>query len=501
MPVALMNRMRMNVLVFSLLFAVTAQATPGYEACKYQRVEMDLGAPGDAWILQGPSIVRTGDGRFSVFVQGYDNQLWVKVALFPSDGKMLPKWGTWRALGGNITSRPSAVVPAPGRVEVFARSASYGVSQFSYAGGVWSPPVELSGLRLASAPAVAPSFDPGTLEMVAIGPDSGLWQRSFDGVRWSSWVSRGGNIYGSPALSHYPLPSAPVELYVSDPAGQLLRRTYARTESTTWWGFPLTTLGWGPWKPTGIETNNGVGVFPYQLALRSGKYSSSLYLGSSETYSSWIYLGEAGSEPSFADATGEGLFWITVARSASSYHLSAWVQYRECSICGDGVCGAAEETWSCYEDCGRCGDGICVLTNEACGSCAADCGACTCGNGRCEAGESCRSCSGDCGGKHLVTVGCTSGVDCRNWSEVACDATEAISILERDRHVLGCMWNKNGCPPPLCAGGATPNTAEWCCRDTGSTYYGYGCTQAAADDGAKNQNTACTNWQSGLCPL
>jgi hypothetical protein len=42
---------------------------------------------------------------------------------------------------------------------------------------------------------------------------------------------------------------------------------------------------------------------------------------------------------------------------------------------------------------GCCGDGQC---NETCDVCAQDCGACVCGDGKCE-GETCGSCAADCG--------------------------------------------------------------------------------------------------------
>jgi hypothetical protein len=55
-----------------------------------------------------------------------------------------------------------------------------------------------------------------------------------------------------------------------------------------------------------------------------------------------------------------------------------------------------------------CGDGTCQ-SDETCGSCAADCGACpACGDGACNGSEDCTSCAGDCGvcppGIHLTNL-------------------------------------------------------------------------------------------------
>lgn len=73
--------------------------------------------------------------------------------------------------------------------------------------------------------------------------------------------------------------------------------------------------------------------------------------------------------------------------------------------CGDLACADDEACGSCPVDCGPCppscdGDGLCeVASGESCPACKSDCDTTlvTCGNGRCQAGESPQSCMADCG--------------------------------------------------------------------------------------------------------
>ncbi|MGR9100573.1 MAG: hypothetical protein ACU826_08400, partial [Gammaproteobacteria bacterium] len=72
--------------------------------------------------------------------------------------------------------------------------------------------------------------------------------------------------------------------------------------------------------------------------------------------------------------------------------------------CGDNKCNGGETALTCPADCsdpGFCGDGICG-GGESCSSCEADCGVCPpvlCNNdGFCNLGEDCLGCPGDCPG-------------------------------------------------------------------------------------------------------
>jgi cysteine-rich repeat protein len=135
--------------------------------------------------------------------------------------------------------------------------------------------------------------------------------------------------------------------------------------------------------------------------------------------------------------------------------------------CGDGKCNGGETAASCPADCdasgGRCGDGTCDAT-EDCSSCEADCGACppaVCNNdGVCNLGEDCLSCPGDCAG---VTSGKKSGRYC-------CGGATAASLYCEPECGADCGAPSTG---QICGNGII-ETGEEC--DDGNTTSGDGCS-------------------------
>ena len=117
--------------------------------------------------------------------------------------------------------------------------------------------------------------------------------------------------------------------------------------------------------------------------------------------------------------------------------------------CGNGFCAAevGETCGTCAADCGACtcGDGRCA--GESCSTCPSDCGACTgCGDGMCGGGEDCASCPGDCG-SCMTTCGPGSCAGC-------CDGDSCVSGASPS----GCGSGGNACmicgPSFICAAGA-----------------------------------------------
>jgi len=77
--------------------------------------------------------------------------------------------------------------------------------------------------------------------------------------------------------------------------------------------------------------------------------------------------------------------------------------------CGDGKCDDGETCQTCALDCGTCstcGNGTCD-SGETCSNCPMDCGECAvCGDGKCEMPqENCQNCAPDCG----ICPGCGDG--------------------------------------------------------------------------------------------
>ena len=125
--------------------------------------------------------------------------------------------------------------------------------------------------------------------------------------------------------------------------------------------------------------------------------------------------------------------------------------------CGNGKCDPGETCGACQVDCGKCtkvvcGDNFCAgESGESCSNCPGDCGACpaTCGNGKWDPGETCQNCMKDCGG--LCAPGlCGNGV---------CDKVEDCLSCPKDCKV-GCSAV---CGDGMCVMGETCTTCALDC--------------------------------------
>lgn len=142
------------------------------------------------------------------------------------------------------------------------------------------------------------------------------------------------------------------------------------------------------------------------------------------------------------------------------------------ATCGDGSCNGNEACDTCAADCGTCPpgcpDGVCD-NGETCNSCPQDCGPCgdVCGDDQCTGGENCQSCPGDCG---ACPLGCPDG---------ACNNGETCNSCPQDCGV---------CPPVCgdnqCNGNETCNT---CSDDCGNCI----CANNEVDAQACNPGTYC----------
>lgn len=95
-------------------------------------------------------------------------------------------------------------------------------------------------------------------------------------------------------------------------------------------------------------------------------------------------------------ATGAQCFDGDVSFDGNPWESIGGDQCLPAPYCGDGCCGAGEDTCICPLDCGsQCDDGCCNGGEDTC-NCVFDCGS-QCGDGCCNGGEDLSNCSGDCG--------------------------------------------------------------------------------------------------------
>jgi hypothetical protein len=143
-------------------------------------------------LVSGPSAIEDG-GSILVFGQGTDNQLWVT--------SCSSSCGSWRPLGGDITSKPGAVFRGPYGADysVYARGANGAVWGRDHTTAGWGAWHSLGGNLLAgTGPAAA--YLGGTY-VLATGTDRQLYIAEA-GV--TGFVPAGGSTTASPALTAYP---------------------------------------------------------------------------------------------------------------------------------------------------------------------------------------------------------------------------------------------------------------------------------------------------------
>ena len=107
----------------------------------------------------------------------------------------MPGWSGWESLGGQITSKPSAVSWAANRIDVVARGLDSAVWHRWWDGAAWRGWESLGGL-IHGAPAIC-SWANGRLDIFAVGLNHHMFHKWFQGG-WSNWEDLGGVLSGEP---------------------------------------------------------------------------------------------------------------------------------------------------------------------------------------------------------------------------------------------------------------------------------------------------------------
>jgi thiol-disulfide isomerase/thioredoxin len=141
-------------------------------------------------------------------------------------------WSSWASLGGYITSSPTAVSWADGRIDTFVRGGDGALWQNTYANNAWSGWTSLGGqIAPNTSPAVS-SQATGKLDLFVIGTDNALWHKSYANGAWSSWASLGGYITSSPTAVSWA--DGRIDTFVRGGDGALWQNTYANNAWSGW---------------------------------------------------------------------------------------------------------------------------------------------------------------------------------------------------------------------------------------------------------------------------
>jgi hypothetical protein len=99
-------------------------------------------------------------------------------------------WGGWESLGGTLASPPKVVAWGPNRLDVFAMGPDSALLHRWWDGANWGGWESLGG-TIVSPPEVV-SWDTNRLDVFALSTDHALWHRGWDGANWGGWESLGG---------------------------------------------------------------------------------------------------------------------------------------------------------------------------------------------------------------------------------------------------------------------------------------------------------------------
>jgi hypothetical protein len=133
-------------------------------------------------LVSAPTVSSWSSGRLDVFVRGTDQGLWHKWY----DGV---RWNGYEPLGGTLTSDPGAASWGPRRIDVFVRGTDNGLWHKWWDGQRWLGGYEALGGVLSSAP-TATSNTNGVLEVLAFSAGSTLYYLPYSNG-WLGWSPEG----------------------------------------------------------------------------------------------------------------------------------------------------------------------------------------------------------------------------------------------------------------------------------------------------------------------
>ena len=188
-----------------------------------------------------------------LFAKGTDGALWWE----HWDGQV---WGTWKSLGGVLTSDPAATSSATGHIDVFVRGSDglLWVKNTTNGGTSWSNWHKIGGqLASGTGPAVcAPTAN--SLSVFVKGTDHALWYTSSQWLEWSAWTSVGGQLTLSPAAISGS--ASTIDVFVCGSDGGLWQKSYYSS-------------AWGPWRAVGGGIDTGLtqgiandGIYNYGIS-------------------------------------------------------------------------------------------------------------------------------------------------------------------------------------------------------------------------------------------
>jgi len=270
----------------------------------------------------GPAVCAQDANSLDVFVQGADHALWYK----HWDGA---SWGSWKSLGGSLTSSPAAVSRSAGKIDVFVRGGDGALwSRYTTNGGAsWSNWSNIGGQLLAGTGPAAYAWGGARIGIVVTGANHALYHIWYDASGpWSGWQNLGGVLTSSPAATSPT--SGVIDVSVRGGDGALWQREYKNNAWSSWasLGGKLASntgpaaCSWGPGRlDVFVEGSNGALYHRWY----NGGWSGWQNLGGVLTSSPGAISKSAGTIDVFVRG-GDGALWGRSYASSSANGWGAW---------------------------------------------------------------------------------------------------------------------------------------------------------------------------------
>ena len=146
-----------------------------------------------ASVVGAPAVCAQAANSIDLFINGTDGALWWE----HWDGQT---WGTWKSLGGRLTSDPAAVSRSAGKIDVFVRGTDGALwTRTTYDGGnSWTDWYSYGGHLLAGTGPTAYNWPNQRVGWFVTGTDHALWHM-WSEIGIHGWQPLGGYLTSSPA--------------------------------------------------------------------------------------------------------------------------------------------------------------------------------------------------------------------------------------------------------------------------------------------------------------
>lgn len=139
-----------------------------------------------------PTLTTWGPNRIDIFARGQDNQLWHR---YVKDGN----WDDWQPRGGLLASDPSCTAFGRGRFDCFYRGEDSHIWWNFYKAPFWDKTWKDLGGNITSAPSAMKWWGSEDIDVFGRGPEGHMWHLSMRSGEWLEWEDLGGELISAPS--------------------------------------------------------------------------------------------------------------------------------------------------------------------------------------------------------------------------------------------------------------------------------------------------------------